>query len=756
MWLSLDGGNAFVKMLDIHLRDDSVSSLFANSLGDAFVLVTSHDAVYSGLSGIPRVSKVEPATSNSNCSYKIANFQHQMSVNLICIQNTSSLLTFKTYSIDLASRIRAGRIVLFRPLLVNFVSEFQVEFLAFCGDAFFSDAIECPDSFQQSDIGRVLRTRNGGSALITGVERTKETNDFSARVTGLIIKPIAPVDKSDSPALQYTLHVNITGSFAYFQLQNSMNDSGWGGEDIGKTVCLSNGISVILTACRSLSSAAGRLPASWNDTGTYVGVFDEGTWFLIDLRPFYAFRPIGSPVLHVRQTDIDSAQIEIVNDDQFEFSGGNVGDVLKYGHVWGLIVSVVKVASVFNTTIKSDNLMPGNYTDNWGVYKAEVDTDSYIAFIPIPQFQGWWFTEDECRHFLVEEPPSRPELYHLDSSESLSFTLRAISKAIADKNPAEPLLRVYIGNTLLFYVESSYQNSNMNHTLNVTLTKRPFIKGISSISVRLHQTASLLCKEASYTVHGGCPPSKKLRFLYPLSYSLDNFLNAEITDSKGIVRNFKLPFNYRAPSPRGKAIPMSKNTYNVDPQKPLYKTKYAVTRSTLRYKQCKGKHHRSDCGCTIEMRGSSLVEHSDCIDTVYCMTFSENLTPRFVVLQEGKEKEPLRFPFYLEELNQRKDFIIISPSDLTFSGISSPVLRQDLNSSVQFEGSGLYHFRAQVVQENYTFCSLSDEFLVFVVDTPLPFPVNDVVRACTGMGFASLLFFVYARHFHGKKKMKND
>lgn len=759
MWLSLDGGNSFDKVLDTHLRGDSVSSLFANSLGDAFVLITSHGAVYSGWSGILRVSQIEPATSNSNCSFKIANFQHQTSVNIICIQNTSSLLTFKTYSIDLDSQIRVDRTVLFRPLLVNFVSEREVEFVAFCGDAFFSDPIGCSDSFQQSDVGRVLRTRNGGSALITGVQRSTDSNDFSARVTGLIIKPIAPVDKSDSPALHYTLHVNITGSYAHLELHNSVNDSGWQGEDIGKTVRLSSGISVILTACKSLSFATGRLPVSWNDTRTYVGVYEEETWFLIDLRPFYAFRPTGSPILHVRQTDIDGALAEVGDEQQFSFSSENVGDVLKYGRGLGLISSLVTVASVDMTPVsimKSHNLIPGNYTENWGVYKAEVNNDSYIPYIPNPQFQGWWMAEDECQHFLVEDPPSRLEQYHLDSSESLSFTLRPISKAIADEKPTKPLLRVYIGNTLLFYVESSYQYSNMNHTLQVTLTKRPFISGISSISVRLHQTASLLCKEASYTVHGGCPPTKKLRFLYPLSYSLENFLNAEVTDSKGIVRNLKLPFNYRAPSPRGKAIPMSKNAYNVDPQKSLYKTTYAITRSSLRYKQCKGKDRRSDCGCTNQMRGSSLVKHSDCIDTVYRMMFSETLTPRFVVIQEDREEEPFRFPFYLEELNQRKDFTILSPSDLTFSGISSLVLKQDLNSSIQFEGSGLYHFRTRVVQENYTFCSLTDEFMVFVVDTPLPFPVNDVVRACTGMGFASLLFFVYTRYFHGKKKMKND
>lgn len=755
VWLSFDGGNSFNPVLDRHLRGGSVSSLFANTLGDAFILVTNLGALYSGWSGNPRVSQIEPPSKNSSCLFKIASFQHQETVNIICVQNISNALGFMTYSIDLDSLIKADRIFVFRPLLVIIVSEREVEFSAFCGDDFFSDQISCSESFDSYDVGRVIRTTNGASVMITKVEQSSDIGDFSGHVTGLIITPIPFVAKSDSPALQYTLQVNITGTHAYLQLHNFLNNSGWLGDDIGKTVHLSNGISLILTAFSSISFAIGRLPAMWNNSETYIEVFEEGTWLLLDFRPFHAFRPVGSSVLHVRQTDIDRGLAEIITDaGQFAFSGEMVGGVLTHRHGWGIITSVISTSA---GVIKSDNIIPGNYTNNWGIYKAQINNDnSYIPYIPHPQLQGWWLAEDDCGHFLVEEPLSRLELYHLDSNEKLSFTIRAISKGIADENPTEPLLRIYIGNTLLFHVESYYRTYNINHTLNMTLTKRPYISGISSLSVRLHQTASLLCKEAFYTVHGGCPPTKKLRFLYPVLFSLNDFLNGEVTDSKGIVRNLRLPFNYRAPSSRGKAIPMSENTYNVDPQKPLYKTTYAVTRNTLRYKQCEGKHYRSECGCTDQMRGSSLIAHSDCIDTVYRMLFSETLTPRFVVLQEGREARPLNFPFYLEELNQRKDFMMLSPSDLKFSAISSTVLERDLNSSIQFEGSGLYHFRAHVVQENYTFCSLTDEFLVFVVDTPLPFPVNDVVRACTGMGFASLLFIVYIRHFHGKKKMKND
>lgn len=226
MWLSLDGGNSFNKMLDTQLRGDSVSSIFTNALGDAFALVTSLGAVYSGWSGIPRVSRIEPPASFTECSLKLPYFQHDKLVNIICVQNVSSELKFSTYSIDLASQIKADMIFLHRPLLVHFVSERKVEFLAFCGDAFFSDQIGCSDSFQQSDVGRVVRTKNGGSALITEVYDSKLTSEFSALVTALVIKPFGLVDRSDSPALHYSLQLNITGSHAELHLQNSGNDSG--------------------------------------------------------------------------------------------------------------------------------------------------------------------------------------------------------------------------------------------------------------------------------------------------------------------------------------------------------------------------------------------------------------------------------------------------------------------------------------------------------------------------------------------------
>lgn len=65
-------------------------------------------------------------------------------------------------------------------------------------------------------------------------------------------------------------------------------------------------------------------------------------------------------------------------------------------------------------------------------------------------------------------------------------------------------------------------------------------------------------------MYGDCLLIKMLCFLYFLLFFLDDFLNVEIVDFKGIVRNLKLFFNYRVFFLRGKVILMLKNVYNVD------------------------------------------------------------------------------------------------------------------------------------------------------------------------------------------------
>ncbi|XP_031554331.1 cation channel sperm-associated protein subunit beta-like [Actinia tenebrosa] len=372
---------------------------------------------------------------------------------------------------------------------------------------------------------------------------------------------------------------------------------------------------------------------------------------------------------------------------------------------------------------------------------------------PISSNISWWVNEDTCRSVLLERRNLDMRLFHLDSMDSLTFTATSISKTTS----RQPFARVFISNPRLFILKSVVHTSFLNTSLTALISQKPSARGTSSLTVLL-QHSSLFCKSTSFTIsiHSGCPPSKKLRYIYPSTFSDASFLDAKAIDSKGIQRNFKLPFNYRPPSARGKAIPLTGNIYNVDPKRPHYKDAYSVTRETVQYKQCQGVNERTACGCTLGMRRSSSERYSDCIDTVYRILFTEKLMPKFTVSRDERETIKLDSPYYLKELNNRIDYEALNPSTKTFPGIPYIIMEEKMNSSVEFVGSGLYHFRAHVVQDNYTFCELTDEFLVFVVDTPLPYPVKDIVMACTVMGFSSMLYLIYLVFFHGKKKIKYD
>lgn len=94
--------------------------------------------------------------------------------------------------------------------------------------------------------------------------------------------------------------------------------------------------------------------------------------------------------------------------------------------------------------------------------------------------------EDECWYFFVEDFFSRFKVYYLDFGEGFLFIFCVIIKGIIDENFLKFLLRVYIGNILLFYVELLYYYFNMNYILEVILIKRFFISGIFLISVKLY------------------------------------------------------------------------------------------------------------------------------------------------------------------------------------------------------------------------------------------------------------------------------
>eukprot|EP00794_Sanderia_malayensis_P005253 gene5253-5917_t len=143
-------------------------------------------------------------------------------------------------------------------------------------------------------------------------------------------------------------------------------------------------------------------------------------------------------------------------------------------------------------------------------------------------------------------------------------------------------------------VSTQSNASTKQQLINVFLTQKPHINGTTILRMYTPvQPAHCNAITSKVTIHGTCPPQKRLLFEYPMVFSRHTWLHANLVDADDIERIASLPYNYQPPSHRGKAIPMTKHIYNADPSKPMHRARYKVTRDMAKYKQCSGKLNRS-------------------------------------------------------------------------------------------------------------------------------------------------------------------
>ncbi|XP_065071427.1 uncharacterized protein LOC135696077 [Rhopilema esculentum] len=281
-------------------------------------------------------------------------------------------------------------------------------------------------------------------------------------------------------------------------------------------------------------------------------------------------------------------------------------------------------------------------------------------------------------------------------------------------------------------------------TVEVLIKQKPYSNGTSLLSIYA-TTQPAHCKGSHklITIHGTCPPGKHLTFEYPLVYDRDTWLYGNPNDHEGFTRLATIPFNYQPPSILGKAIPLTPNIYNADPSKPMHRSSYKISRDIAKYKQCHGKQSRASCGCTLNATISSRPDETDCIQRVFKVYFMEEFTPKLFVVDRDGTRTDLKFPYCITELNERKDYSI---ENKVRPGCMSAAKK----SALKFDGSGLFHFRVNVIKSGYTFCDLQTYFIIFVADAPMPYPAQELVRAMTSFCFGSIILFVFLINFHLK------
>ncbi len=145
------------------------------------------------------------------------------------------------------------------------------------------------------------------------------------------------------------------------------------------------------------------------------------------------------------------------------------------------------------------------------------------------------------------------------------------------------------------------------------------------------------------------------------------------------------------------------------------------------------------------MKFSSFPSHSDCIQRVYSIDYTQFFKPYVFVVYANGSETILSFPYTVTEINNRSDYLILN-------NLGPNLMSMPAQSEIDFKGSGLFHFRIDVVKSGYTFCDLQAYFIFFVSDEPLPEPTQDLVRAMTSFCFASVLLSLFLYNYYSPNK----
>ncbi|XP_033102127.1 cation channel sperm-associated protein subunit beta-like [Anneissia japonica] len=373
-------------------------------------------------------------------------------------------------------------------------------------------------------------------------------------------------------------------------------------------------------------------------------------------------------------------------------------------------------------------------------------------------------SEGVCHHQLVpDDIIAKNRLIYLDMGDSFEFSVTATTKEIGYlRGSNKRLMKLTVSNRYLVHVVPEYHRDRLGiETLTVEVHNPINQQGSSTILIQLAQS-SLTCPHTSLSIRFicGCPATKHLHYLQTPKITMEEFLEGDKKDEKNLPIFRSLSVNYRPPSTKGVAIPLSDNIYNADPSMPVPRTKYLISKESGSFKQCANARDHADCNCTNEMKYSSLARYSDCKEKVYLVLYPGRLEPRFVIRQYGKADIALNgsFAVALTELNDREDFTVTNVPTPSLEAMKNDPNIVDHDTfltpdtiKITLLGSELYHFKMTVVH-GFSYCPLEDEFQVYVHLAPLPNPAPLVIIALTSIIIGGIIFVIYLfylnRHFN--------
>ncbi|XP_035683717.1 cation channel sperm-associated protein subunit beta-like [Branchiostoma floridae] len=658
------------------------------------------------------------------------------------VRVNSSTAGIQTEVVDITGGIQSADTSFARPLVPQFLS---AETIVFHEHKQLQHPWETAEDgltsgFSQLHVGQKLQLSTSGSALITRVKTEHRRENYTAWARAHVFKPFQFETLSTSPAQAYSVEVACeSDGKSLLTLKNVGGSMGWLFSDVGKSLVVATGNNHLLTEVVTMTTARADPGMTCKEV-----TITAGMWHLYDFNSYREYATVYDQALTISSTTAT------VTTGYFEFASYHIGLVLQVSTGSATITGITSVTQV--TLLVPGGSLDGSYpAGEWSLQDVRGKQAR----------RKWNITEDECRHIMnVKEAFLTNNLRYLDVREDVRLAANATIAAHAPEVPGErALLVVTFGDPMLFQkieTDASWDRAGYHH-LTLHIVHDLLKQGHSSVTVYL-PGASMLCPLTSHTVtlRCQCPPNKHMHYVYHNQFTEDEFLHGHPVDKDGRDLLQTLEVNYRPPSSMGVGIPLSNNIYNADPSQDRPNDFYQVSQETGQYKQCLGKSTRAECGCTKQMKLSSLEKFSDCIDRAHRMLYPAELSVRLQVVRPGTETIELDQPYVvvIEEVNSRSDYV---PDSVVTPSLARLRADRKLNHtlmyysprklSVLMTGARLYHFRVSAL-EGFSYCNLVAEFIIYVDRPPIAYPSEYIMRGGISIMIGMILFLVYLYYLH--------
>ncbi|XP_054422951.1 cation channel sperm-associated auxiliary subunit beta [Pteronotus mesoamericanus] len=273
VWLSIDGGNTFDLLADLH--EDVIKSTYHSFYTSDITFVCQSGNVYLTKAGLETYSRIGSITDNIFTLY----YDHMGFIHKLTPDHFKASELHGAFVNSKGIFGQAPDMGFETALAPQYISLDEMIFYAYVPDSEPAESIHTK-KFNNIHSGKVIHFRKSGKAYIRKILQHSTSEGFLSAVFAEIIEPFEIEDVRESPCLSSSLSIKQDGAFFKLTLQTQSAVSSFQDSDIEKTVVIPGYSSFLIVSIVDDKNALAKatMPRRVPTGMTFV----KDSWFLYD------------------------------------------------------------------------------------------------------------------------------------------------------------------------------------------------------------------------------------------------------------------------------------------------------------------------------------------------------------------------------------------------------------------------------------------------------------------------------------------